>query len=131
MNNTELRIGNIFEYDNEWFTVAGLSLKNGGHRIDFTETAQCKLVKNCNSINLDDKWLLELGFYAKEDRYHHEYYMFLDFWYISKKVKFDSVLYKLIINDNYIVHVKYVHQLQNLFFALTGTELELKTKTSA
>lgn len=29
------------------------------------------------------------------------------------------------------VPLRYVHQLQNLFFALTGTELELKDKVSA
>ena len=30
----------------------------------------------------------------------------------------------------FIVELKYVHQLQNLFFALTGTELEVKHEVS-
>lgn len=30
----------------------------------------------------------------------------------------------------YVKHCKYVHELQNLFFALTGTELELKDESS-
>lgn len=63
-------------------------------------------------IPLTQDWLKRFGFENK---------VFLN-WSISKSIDQDSYLiYKG--HDCMYLHVKYVHQLQNLYFALTQTEL--------
>ena len=76
-------------------------------------------------IELTEGWLIKLGFGYWED---------VGQWYspdedctlrLDHYTKGDED--KLgFFEDEYAVKVKYVHQLQNLYFALTGEELEIK-----
>ena len=75
-------------------------------------------IKNIEPIPLTEEWLFKLNFI--NDRV-------LEFY------RNDITDSTIIIDYNFIcllgyshVKLKYVHQLQNLFFALTGEELELK-----
>ncbi len=72
-----------------------------------------------DAIPLTEEWLVKLGF---------EYDEFADvrFWYkedVSLGANDDYPYYE---NSMKIVYVKHVHQLQNLYFALTGEELTIK-----
>ena len=81
--------------------------------------------KNIEPIPLTEEWLLKFGFERFENEYYHSY----------KEVEICVQFYPFSVGlcrrndwaflDRY-EHIQYVHQLQNLYFALTGNELELK-----
>ncbi len=78
---------------------------------------------NYKPIPLTEEWLLKFGFDKEEmtDGYsfiHNTPKTVIDFMYckINKGFQFN--------NDD--IYIKHVHQLQNLYFALTGKELTLK-----
>lgn len=102
------------------------------------ETAQSGFTKWANSIEekgkfveewdrldgliLNDEWLLKFGWKYNNITNRYE----LDDWrfYIAKPANYDGFLLcegSTVITDR----LKYVHQLQNLYFALTGEELVL------
>lgn len=81
--------------------------------------------ENITPITITEEWLLKAGF---------EY---LDYGYFKRHTEsqtnldwnLETGLY--LVNDNgeelkEFDHIQYVHQLQNLYFALTGKELEFK-----
>lgn len=139
MKANELRIGNLirFSEDGTIFTIdsieeQGLSVQNE------KEIAWIDL-EEFEPIPLTEEWLLEVGFQIKDQLSVHKtkiYYIsgidvdyclyFADFrqdfgFYIEyTDSPFDKdlgVLYPITFG------IKYVHQLQNLYFALTGEEL--------
>ena len=89
-------------------------------------------------IPLTDEWLLKFGFFLKEEIYNEHF--------------FKGALFQDRNSDEFVIHhgdeyhyirdisssafdgsteyrttkIQYVHQLQNLYFALTGEELEIK-----
>jgi hypothetical protein len=70
-----------------------------------------------SGIPLTEKWITKLGFESNMFNWQ-----FGD-WRISKIEDRFNVGYKSVI---LVRDMNYVHELQNLFFAITGTELELK-----
>lgn len=71
-----------------------------------------------NGVKLTEKWIIELGLKRiPENEYTLDSYDLAGFKLWMNKGKF------LFINK---INIEYVHQLQNLFFALTGTELDVK-----
>ena len=123
MKVNELRIGNLIEYRiqddlddrKDWWEVS---------KIDATDL--CILESNIDydfrPIPLTEEWLLKFGF----EKQHNED----DFDYWFKKGFCDDIFWEhsegFCHNLNYGGEIKYVHQLQNLYFALTGEELVLK-----
>ena len=74
-------------------------------------------------IPLTEEWLLKFGFEEKSKS--KNFYLGNFRFHISKPVNYDGFIFC----DGYDVitdRIKYVHQLQNLYFALTGEELVLK-----
>lgn len=73
-------------------------------------------------ILLTEEWLFKFGF-PKEDGFlgEHQSHYVIDNFKIWRP--FDKFL-----EDQYRVEIKYVHQLQNLYFAITGKELILNQK---
>ena len=79
-------------------------------------------------IPLTEEWLLKFGFtldceytpYGKAEIYRND-----DMDVVLSGV-FKGVNIPYVCDDSFIVNVKHVHQLQNLYFALTGEELEVK-----
>lgn len=91
--------------------------------IDLDENDNCFLLEDANGIELTKDWLLKLGFSLNE--YNHYYISHTRFG-----VDFDiDEKYQVFIGDDMcdyttrLIEIKYVHQLQNLYFALTGEEL--------
>jgi len=74
-------------------------------------------------ITLTEEWLFKFGFEKHEDRYFHEFDYVI--FYLTNKTYVLVSNYSDPRNDD-AVRIEYVHQLQNLYFALTGQELELK-----
>ncbi len=105
MKANELKIGNYVYNDAVVVSIDARSI------FDIWDD---KGLKNYNPIPLTEEWLLKFGFHKtskdKKDRY-----------------RLDERL--IVIRDNFFtdygssVQIKYVHQLQNLYFALTGKEL--------
>lgn len=103
MKATELRIGNWFIQYDEPEQFDG----------DFYHLSDIKF------IPLTEEWLLKLGFKEVSDRiyvknYHYGYEFGITNYFVIKNGK-HFIRYK---------HIKYIHQLQNLYFALTNEELK-------
>ncbi len=127
MKAEELRIGNWVldaECEPYYFQVEQISKFVGYDLFAVYRNGSIK-TKEPEPIPLTEEWLVKFGF-EKVDHIHG-----YSFWSLSK-----SKINKCHINvyehtttwmGYNIKHVKYVHQLQNLYFALTGEELTIKT----
>lgn len=111
----ELRIGNLLSYRNN---VVKINLSD----IDYVYTDNTGSQKYFKTIPITEEWLLKFGF-DKSNR--------IDFGEL--KPCYANFSFALMIRHNsYFIdwiggntEIKYVHQLQNLYFALTGEELTL------
>lgn len=129
MKATELRIGNwvLIPQSDEIIIpvfpkqVKGIGIFGG---IDFTEPQypENHIVHaiHCAGISLAEEWLLKFGFEYTEAGWIDKK---LNSIYIIERGN-GCVLYKS--HAGAIAEVKHVHQLQNLYFALIGEELEIK-----
>lgn len=122
MKASELRIGNFIEQPNGLNQV--FSIDAYGGVINTYEQEDIK------PIPLTEEWFLKFGFY-KDDRGEEDSVCRFD---ISGKFMFSFHLMpdgkiNTWYNNEYPEHgvVKFVHQLQNIYFALTGEELEIKS----
>ncbi len=117
MKAEELRIGNI--------------IKTVGGRLPYWEVTFADFEpisenpENYQPIPLTEEWLLKFGFEKRKD--DSEYYAFNGFYLDSDYIPF-TMCNSSGIWDCYAIKQVYVHQLQNLYFALTGEELKIKTK---
>lgn len=128
MKANELRIGNYLNGKRGHVVVTEIRANNNVKIHDNTSSFYVGIC--LIPIEITKEWLLKLGFEYSE-------------YYKNYKVKagnsyFNSVgwndddcewYYNNDISDAgcyYITSIKYVHQLQNLFFALTGQELTIK-----
>jgi hypothetical protein len=112
----ELRLGNLLQIDH--LQGAILTLKERT-----CEIISGNVVINCEyddivPIPLTEEWLLNFGFGIKEDGNFWNEYLCIH--------NYDNELY-LNFNKRKI-WINYVHELQNLNFSLTGTELTTKNK---
>lgn len=119
----ELRIGNLVQSYADIISVEyvdKLLLKGVFHRdVIYNTSLQ---VKHCKPIPLNEEWLLKLGFQKDRNGY------FLGVLSFSET---NSNELMICINDLPIQTIcKYVHQLQNLYFSLTGVELELSSNVA-
>ena len=84
-------------------------------------------------IPLTEEWLKKLGFYSKYKSVHMRWNMgSLD---IHQKADVDddgnSIPQEQVFYFDYQWEIKYVHQLQNLYFCLCGDELQITSITQA
>jgi len=117
MKPQELRIGNWI-YD----TIEGEELQ--------VKIGNIKYYSDFEPIPLTEEWLDKFGFEQKEGGSGPPINAVWDEWWepyegfrITQDVKNDWFLCGYRQNKK---HFKYVHQLQNLYFALTGEELEIQ-----
>ena len=113
MKATELRMGNLVYVDNEIIEVWEVSDSSiNYHYMEGKDIA----IEELKPIPLTVEWLEKFGFEnIKDDVYRFGYYE-----YFMGGLCFDGVE---IFNAK---RIDYVHQLQNLYFALTEEELTLK-----
>lgn len=130
MNATELRIGNIIQ-------------KNG--KVHYTNAFTIRDIKNLSiddtdnfePIPINEDWLLKFGFECIADAGDQKRFGLKNRktnYFFGIELDHEEIgLYKqslfgvetLIYNESFF---KYVHQLQNLYFSLTGSELVFSTE---
>ena len=117
MEANELRIGNLVITKNMPVEIEEIRI----------ETVRCCFgefpINYIEPILITEEWLLKFGFVKKGNRYKLKNFGSFIFFDIIKTFGFypAGLLSSLCRMDN----IKYVHQLQNLYFALTGKELEI------
>jgi hypothetical protein len=125
MKATELRIGNWVDQPNEGVAKVTSILNNLQIR---TETGYVD--KYCKSIPLTEEWLLKFGFKRNDNTkgWSDSFY-----WIMGGgselHINPDNGVVWIHRNENIFNNpclVKHLHQLQNLYFALTGEELDIK-----
>ena len=124
MEATELRLNNLVIYEDEIVPVIGMENKNNGLfvKIDpYTAVDQRKL----KPIALTAEWFARLGFkevYRSSTRVRFDLPNFCryDFDLSSNKI-----LEGFLFFGNYI-KCTHLHQLQNIYFTLTGEELKVE-----
>lgn len=118
MKTSELRIGNLVQYGGITAKVSHIEKSFfycESELIYFTKDGE----RGAKPIPLTDEWLLKFGFVK-----HRKYgYFYIDFFVVDldKNYQFYCDI------DIHIV-LNHVHQLQNLYFALTGEELTFKSE---
>lgn len=129
----ELRIGNIVGFKNRddcYCVVTGLSSAGGIHLIrkfyDGDEDDQPEVIDDITPIPLTEEWLLKFGFNNINSK---EYGIKCGSCWMSlsnpKNMGEWQDCYCWIFDRFKFIELKYVHQLQNLYFALTGEELTI------
>jgi hypothetical protein len=138
MKANELRIGNYIICRNVIDKVWGIDLGNNGDAIVCTDKFGIGET-DIKPIPLNEEWLLKFGFESwncKGSEWIFEKVIYKDLDIEQKMIISSSgtccieeqedhpevEVQKFIIRPD----VQYVHQLQNLYFALTGQELEIK-----
>ena len=118
----ELRIGNLVSFSNQNWIVANIY----PHFVEGVIKSKCKTILECKDIvpiPLTEKWLLKLGFF----KYNNTF--------ILKEPSSNCTIFQFSIWENMTYNtgelqpkIDYVHQLQNLYFALCSEELVFSTK---
>ena len=112
MKTTELRIGNYVNgiYDEGEFIAEVLTVDSEGCLLDANGIYELTSLKVIKPIPLTEEWLVKFGFERLGD---------ISFPFIKSNDFENSETFSL-------YGIKHVHQLQNLYFALTGEELKTK-----
>jgi hypothetical protein len=118
MKASELRIGNLVYYRKEAYNV--VLIAEDLIKVDIGYGAVQRFEKNpiispnideLKPIPLTEEWLLKFGF---EQMDLHRFNLEISILSTDRGMYFQTTI------------INYVHQLQNLYFALTGNELNLK-----
>jgi hypothetical protein len=134
MKANELRVGNYVKgigYNISW-------LVDGVDTYDIYSSNAWRLLSSFEGIPLNEKWLLKFGFRKNKDnrwmRGKSRYAIFYFEYYATGE---DNSMWRIEYHDTdygrneykdcnqWGDRIKYVHQLQNLYFALTGDELTI------
>lgn len=120
INPTELRIGNIVKYANESYNIVELyknritieGIERQNYNICYSEISGFTITKEW-LIKFGFKEILEEGNFELETTHFNMTHFNNEFF-----ISFGKYSERDIIN-----HIKFVHQLQNLFYSLTNKEL--------
>ena len=118
MKASELRIGNLVNYGRVTSEVSRVDKLFFYVEASETPTFSKDEGRGATPIPLTEEWLFKFGFERNGKK--------LTFWKIDL-VEDEEGIFSFDEARIYI-DVKYVHQLQNLYFALTGEELTLKSE---
>lgn len=112
MKASELRIGNTVysTIEETWILPYVIAI----------DISHCEVhPENYSPIPLTEEWLLKFGFNQYGDWYTKDS--------ISVNIKINRTTYDIDGEEDYINHCAHVHQIQNLYFALTGEELTINS----
>ena len=110
----DLRIGNLVKYNGEFYAIRSFDELHVSFKpFDYIGYDEIE------AIEITEEWLLKLG-YEKDG----------DFFRIKNTRLAEAFIFKealsICVHSFWLKHIKSIHQLQNLYFALTGKELEIK-----
>jgi hypothetical protein len=115
MKENELRIGNWIKYEGNEIQLTKQKFKLSVFTLGLDELHE--------PIPLTEEWLIKFGLEDKEFKGTYHFVFFDEPLQIYKSYGIWRIMFYRI---NRIKDLRYVHQLQNLYFALTGTELKVK-----
>jgi len=118
MKTSELRLGNLVQYRGVTAKVSHIEKSFfycESELIYFTRDGE----RGVAPIPLTEGWLLKFGFEKQSKRFYT-----LNNWVVEYRE--GTKLFNFVADEPIDIIVKYVHQLQNLYFALTGEELTLE-----
>ena len=128
MDSRELRIGNLYDQFGNICEVDWVVLK------DLSKAPKDQLW--CKPIPLTEEWLIRMGFLQSIGKYGNEFHILekngftvmftIEHWTnVDNESKYKNNWHvKNMLNEN---KLKYVHQLQNLYWCLCGEELTIKS----
>lgn len=126
------RVGNLIFINDSLRTVEGIV----GDQVWFKKEKHLSqdLIINCNPVPLTEGWLLRMGFNKVWENNEEIEYSHPEFNGLKDYGQQVVVLYKDGKRTAYVscgyyentIDCEYVHSLQNLYFALEGTELTIK-----
>jgi uncharacterized protein YmfQ (DUF2313 family) len=119
MTAKEFRIGNLIQWLSTGTIETVMDIVTYKGRVDRINNVS---IHDCMPIPLTEEWLLKFGF---ERIYDCKTCYKLEFDDIRTLEFLNTELF-CYLNDYKVSHLKFVHQLQNLYFALTGNELTIK-----
>ncbi len=128
MNITELRIGNLVSYNgtevHKVVTISenDFSTKHTGTYYFNTYIESGKTFSTHQPIPLNAEWFIKFGWRTRDGSW---YQCPIHYWNYNTFHK-ELTLHEANDGDSFDVKIEYVHQLQNLYFAITGKELEYK-----
>lgn len=132
MKPEELRIGNYLTlFENDILKIEQIKKdcdNYQGYAIYFTNGDSSSLVydDSLKPIPLTEEWLIRFGFkYEGRDYFAIETFLKEDFVITREQDSF-CFPYEDYVGNDVDTYIKYAHQLQNLYFALTGKELTIK-----
>lgn len=119
MKANELRIGNLVYYQSKELIVDAICLAWLTLHPDDPDYSH---------IPLTEEWLLWFGF--RQVSYRNEEIFVFRKKLTSRSTNFDIIIgtHSIIFGMEFLCFTFYIHQLQNLYFALTNEELLTKTK---
>lgn len=122
MRAIELKLGNYITSNGILCRV--ISIDRNGVIAESVKFRGERFTANIEPIPLTEKWLVKFGF-EKTDEYDakHEVLKLRGFADYSLKHKLLEIVGQY---PWYNIKIEHVHELQNLYFALTGNELKLK-----
>lgn len=126
MKAKELRIGNLVQFEGEFHTIASigsdetirLRCEDSTHRNYCHGTIGCYGMYSMDPIPLTEEWLVKFGF---EGIFAPDKSIMVG----REGADFAHNQMTFLKRDGLIKKIKYVHQLQNLYFAITGEELTI------
>lgn len=135
INSNELRIGNLVysKYFKE-IRIVGL-VGNGNvlsYEIDKGGLDGTSGIADAEPIPLTEEWLVKLGAIDRNKEERDKYNFKEINWYFGFTEAYGDFriyqmpYFKFYLTEYKTIEIKYVHQLQNLYFALTGEELVCK-----
>lgn len=128
MKANELRVGNWVRYCDNNYQIQQIIKRNGKYALIFENLYHGVWIDEVEKIELTEDVLLKCGFELIYDGYYtRELYLIQDtrFDFLINKQNFE--LSELVyIGDTYYRNVRYLHELQNLYYAITKEELEVK-----
>ena len=130
MKASELRIGNLLEFRNyiqphKIITVGCRFFSSAS--VDNVKIADFEINHYHSPIPLTEEWLLKFGLdYTSEKDYYYLAFTIKDLLFETAS-SMDGFTYNLSCGNQ--INIKHVHQLQNLYFALTGEELTINEVT--
>ena len=127
MKANELRIGNYVRYCDNNYQIQQIIKRNGKYALIFEYLYHGVWIDEVEKIEITEDVLLKCGFELIYDGYYiKELYLIQDirFDFLINKQNFElsGLTYK---GDTYYHNVRYLHELQNLYYAITKQELEV------
>ena len=122
MKANEFRVTNFVDYNGEMFPIIFIGLDSVVliRKDQSTSTVKLDRIK---PISITDKILLSCGFKKRKSCFGYWIYEIMFQHTVFSVEEVDLGLCYFYIGNTHVTQTRYVHELQNLYFSITGEEL--------